>query len=69
MTNKVTKVINCSARQTPNHWEAVDVAYLSYGWLETDSQVENLLFVYHFTILRSFQVSHFTNNFTKIILN
>lgn len=39
VTNKVSRIINCAAKQIPNHWETIGVYYMSYGWLETDNQV------------------------------
>ncbi len=39
MANKVTHIINCAGRQVPNHWEPIGVKYLTYFWLDQDSQV------------------------------
>ncbi|EGR32949.1 dual specificity catalytic domain protein [Ichthyophthirius multifiliis] len=39
ITNKVTQIINCSAKQIPNHWENFDVTYLSYDWQDSDNQI------------------------------
>lgn len=39
VTNKVTRIINCCARQLTNQWESIGVAYLSYPWHDVDSQV------------------------------
>jgi protein-tyrosine phosphatase len=39
VANKVTHIINCSARQVPNHWEPIGVTYLTYYWFDHDSQV------------------------------
>ncbi|CAK9039973.1 unnamed protein product [Durusdinium trenchii] len=39
VSNKVTRVINCAGRQVPNHWESIGVAYLTYYWVDADSQV------------------------------
>eukprot|EP00913_Durusdinium_trenchii_P014937 g14011.t1 len=39
VANKVTRIINCSGRQVPNHWESIGVAYLTYYWIDADSQV------------------------------
>jgi protein-tyrosine phosphatase len=39
VANKVTRIINCAARQIPNHWEPIGVAYLSLYWLDQDSQI------------------------------
>ncbi|CAE7814994.1 unnamed protein product [Symbiodinium necroappetens] len=39
VANKVTRVINCAGRQVPNHWESIGVAYLTYYWIDADSQV------------------------------
>jgi len=39
VANKVTHVVNCSARQVPNHWEPIGVKYLSFAWLDHDSQI------------------------------
>jgi len=37
--NKVTHIVNCAARQVPNHWEPIGVRYLAYTWLDQDAQV------------------------------
>jgi len=39
VANKVTRVINCAGRQVPNHWETIGVAYLTYYWIDADSQI------------------------------
>lgn len=39
VSNKVTRIINCCGRQVPNHWESVGVVYLTYYWVDADSQV------------------------------
>lgn len=39
VANKVSHVVNCAARQVPSHWEPIGVHYLSFYWLEHDSQV------------------------------
>ncbi|CAJ1398327.1 unnamed protein product, partial [Effrenium voratum] len=39
VANKVTRIINCAGRQVPNHWESIGVAYLTYYWIDADSQV------------------------------
>jgi len=39
VANKVTHVINCAGRQVKNHWEPIGVRYLTYFWLDIDSQV------------------------------
>eukprot|EP00357_Protocruzia_adherens_P032800 CAMPEP_0114973418 /NCGR_PEP_ID=MMETSP0216-20121206/941_1 /TAXON_ID=223996 /ORGANISM="Protocruzia adherens, Strain Boccale" /LENGTH=607 /DNA_ID=CAMNT_0002333903 /DNA_START=99 /DNA_END=1920 /DNA_ORIENTATION=+ len=39
VANKVTHIINCAARQIPNHWEPIGVNYLSYYWFDNDSQI------------------------------
>lgn len=39
VANKVTHVVNCTARQVPNHWEPIGVRYLTYTWLDQDTQV------------------------------
>mmetsp|Transcript_7183 Transcript_7183/g.15639 ORF Transcript_7183/g.15639 Transcript_7183/m.15639 type:complete len:637 (-) Transcript_7183:192-2102(-) len=38
VANKVTRVINCCSRQVPNHWEPIGVVYLTYSWVDADSQ-------------------------------
>ena len=38
VANKVTHIINCCGRQVPNHWEPIGVVYLTYYWVDTDSQ-------------------------------
>lgn len=32
VANKVTRVINCSGRQIPNHWEPIGVIYMTFFW-------------------------------------
>lgn len=39
VANKVTHIINASARQLPSHWEPIGVKYLSLYWLDHDTQV------------------------------
>eukprot|EP00435_Cladocopium_sp_Y103_P049929 s2293_g15.t1 len=39
VSNKVTRVINCAGRQVPNHWESIGVAYLTYYWVDSETQV------------------------------
>ncbi|OMJ81095.1 hypothetical protein SteCoe_18507 [Stentor coeruleus] len=39
VANKVTRIINCAARQVPNHWEPIGVHYLSYPWFDNDNQI------------------------------
>lgn len=39
VANKVTHIVNCAARQVPNHWEPIGVRYLAYTWLDQDVQV------------------------------
>ena len=39
VANKVTHIINTAGRQIPNHWEPIGVIYLTYYWLDADSQV------------------------------
>jgi protein-tyrosine phosphatase len=39
VANKVSHVVNCAARQVPSHWEPIGVNYLSFYWLEHDSQM------------------------------
>lgn len=38
VANKVTHIINTSARQIPNHWEPIGVQYLDFYWLDHDNQ-------------------------------
>ncbi|CAD8164700.1 unnamed protein product [Paramecium octaurelia] len=38
VTNKITKIINCAAKHIPNHWESIGIEYLSYQWLESETQ-------------------------------
>ena len=35
---RITHIINCCGRQVPNHWEPIGVVYLTYYWVDTDSQ-------------------------------
>ena len=37
--NKVSRIVNCAAREVPNHFESVGVEYLSYVWMDNDAQV------------------------------
>lgn len=39
VSNKVTHIVNTSGRQIPNHWETIGVVYLTYHWVDNDSQV------------------------------
>lgn len=39
ITNKVTHIINCAGRQLANYWESLGVTYLTYNWLDSQSQV------------------------------
>ena len=39
VANKANFIINCAARQVPNHWEPIGVQYLSFYWLDAESQV------------------------------
>ena len=39
VANKVSRIINCAARQVPNHWEPIGITYLSFAWLDSDSQL------------------------------
>lgn len=39
VSNKVTRIINTSGRQVPNHWESIGVVYLTYYWVDADNQV------------------------------
>ncbi len=39
VANKVTHAINCAGRQVPNHWEPIGVKYLTYFWLDQETQV------------------------------
>lgn len=39
IANKVSHVINCCGQQVTNHWEDIGVVYLTYSWVDNDSQV------------------------------
>jgi protein-tyrosine phosphatase len=39
VANKVTRIVNCAARQVPNHWEPIGVQYLSFAWFDVENQV------------------------------
>ena len=39
VANKANFIINCAARQIPNHWEPIGVKYLNFFWSDADSQV------------------------------
>lgn len=49
VSNKVTHVINTSGRQIQNHWESIGVVYLSYDWLDNESQVSILSYIIDYT--------------------
>ena len=34
VANKVTHIINCAGKQVQNHWEPIEVAYLTFFWLD-----------------------------------
>mmetsp|Transcript_66114 Transcript_66114/g.158165 ORF Transcript_66114/g.158165 Transcript_66114/m.158165 type:complete len:632 (+) Transcript_66114:103-1998(+) len=39
VANKVTRVINCSGNQVPNHWEPIGVVYLTYYFADVETQI------------------------------
>jgi hypothetical protein len=39
VANKVTHIINTSAKQIQNHWEPIGVIYLAYFWLDQENQI------------------------------
>lgn len=39
VANKVSHIINCAAKQVPNHWEAIGIQYFSLYWQDSDSQI------------------------------
>jgi protein-tyrosine phosphatase len=39
VANKVSRIINCAARQVPNHWEPIGITYISFPWFDTENQV------------------------------
>lgn len=39
VANKVSRVVNCAGKQVPNHWEAIGVVYLTFGWLDEENQI------------------------------
>lgn len=38
VANKVTGIVNCSGRHVPNHYDSIGVQYLTYFWMDNDSQ-------------------------------
>ena len=38
VANKVTKIINCAGTQIQNQWNNMDVKYLTFQWLDSESQ-------------------------------
>lgn len=39
VANKVSRIVNCAARQVPNHWEPIGITYLSFSWLDSENQL------------------------------
>ena len=39
VANKVSRIVNCAARQVPNHWEPIGITYISFPWFDTENQV------------------------------
>ena len=39
VANKVTKIINCCGRQVQNQWTNIGVSYLTYAWMDSESQI------------------------------
>ncbi len=39
LTNKITHVINCAAKEVQNLYESAGILYLSFFWPENDIQV------------------------------
>lgn len=39
VANKVTRIVNCCARQVPNHFDTIGVEYIGYPWMDNDAQV------------------------------
>ena len=39
ISNKITHIINCAGREMSNVWENAGIAYLTFPWVESDSQV------------------------------
>jgi Dual specificity phosphatase, catalytic domain len=39
VANKVTHVVNCAGKQVPNHWEPIGVKYLTFNWMDINSQI------------------------------
>ena len=48
ITNKITHIINCSGKQIANHWLSLGINYLTYNWLDIDSQVKLQIFFIYF---------------------
>ena len=39
VANKVTHIVNCAGKQVSNHWEPIGVKYLTFNWMDSDSQI------------------------------
>lgn len=39
VANKVTRIVNCCARQVPNHFDTIGVEYIGYPWMDNDAQI------------------------------
>ena len=39
VANKVGRIVNCCGRQIVNHFESMGVEYLTYNWVDNDSQI------------------------------
>ena len=66
VANKVTRVINCSGRQIPNHWEPIGVIYMTFFWGEEGNYCF-LLFLYRSNFRFSF-IFRYLKAIDKILL-
>ena len=39
IANKVSGIINCCGREVPNHFQSLGVEYLTYNWVDNESQI------------------------------
>lgn len=39
VANKVSRIVNCAARQVPNHWEPIGIYYLAFPWFDMQNQI------------------------------
>lgn len=39
VANKVTHIVNCAGREIRNYWESLGIQYLTFFWIDSESQV------------------------------